>query len=121
VIDFSNLIIKFFLRLLNMISLQQLRRFFATVSLSVVLATTVAFGFGAANSLAAPLSLSSISESHGQLIALWGSGTAKDLEGKGQELVGNVTGDPKDQIGSTSSADRRKGILERELTKRSDR
>ncbi|MEA5509400.1 CsbD family protein [Crocosphaera sp. UHCC 0190] len=85
-----------------MISFQQIRRFFVTMILTIMLAITIAFDFGTTNSWAATSSISSISPSNTQLIAIWGWGKtkaqAKDIEGKAQEAVGNLTGDPKDQM-----------------------
>ncbi len=82
-----------------MILLQPLRCFFLRLSLVVVLSTTLAFGFGTADSLAATSSLASISAPQSKLIALWGwGGKAKEIEGRAQEAVGNITGDPKDQV-----------------------
>ncbi|MEA5534647.1 CsbD family protein [Crocosphaera sp. XPORK-15E] len=85
-----------------MISFQQIRRFFVTMILTIMLAITIAFDFGTTNSWAATSSTSSISPSNTQLIAMWGWGkakaTAKNIEGKTQEAVGNLTGDPKDQM-----------------------
>ena len=82
--------------------LRQFRRFILSLSLAVVLSAIATFGFGAADSWAAPLSFSPISASQGQLVALFGWGKAKadvkQVEGAVQEAVGNVTGDPKDQV-----------------------
>ncbi|GBF85779.1 CsbD-like protein [Aphanothece sacrum FPU3] len=67
-----------------------------------MLAITIAFDFGTTNSWAGTSSISSISPSDTQLIAIWGFGkakaTAKNIEGKTQEAVGNITGDPKNQM-----------------------
>ena len=83
-------------------SFRQFQRFILSLSLAVVLSAIAAFGFGAADSWAAPLSFSSTGASQGQLIALFGWGKAKaevkQIEGAVQEAVGNVTGDPKDQV-----------------------
>jgi uncharacterized protein YjbJ (UPF0337 family) len=81
--------------------LQQFRRFSLSLGLAVVLTITTAFGFGAA-SWAAPLSFSPMGASQGQLVALFGwekaKAKTKQIEGKAQETLGNVTGDPKDQV-----------------------
>ncbi|MEA5534656.1 CsbD family protein [Crocosphaera sp. XPORK-15E] len=85
-----------------MISFTQIRKFFVTIILAFMLAITIAFDFGTTNSWAATSSISSISPSDTQLIAVWGFGkakaTGKNIEGKAQEAVGNLTGDPKDQM-----------------------
>jgi uncharacterized protein YjbJ (UPF0337 family) len=79
-------------------SIQQIRRFFITIVLTIMLAITIAFDFGTADSWAAASTTSSISSSNNKLIAMWGKATAKDIEGKAQETLGNMTGDPKNQI-----------------------
>jgi uncharacterized protein YjbJ (UPF0337 family) len=81
--------------------LQQFRRFSLSLGLAVVLTMVTAFGFGSA-SWAAPLSFSPMGASQGQLVALFGwekaKAKTKQIEGKAQETLGNVTGDPKDQV-----------------------
>lgn len=77
---------------------QQFRRFLLSICCAIILSTIAVTGFSTADSLAAPLDLPSISHSQDHLIAFWGEVKAKDLEGKAQEAVGNVTGDPKDQV-----------------------
>ena len=81
--------------------LQQFRRFSLSLGLAILLTIVTAFGFGS-TSWAAPLSVSPMSTSQGQLVALFGWGKAKantkQIEGKAQEALGNVTGDPKDQV-----------------------
>jgi uncharacterized protein YjbJ (UPF0337 family) len=79
-------------------SIQQIRRFCITIVLTIMLAITIAFDFGTADSWAAASATSSISSSNNKLIAMWGKATAKDIEGKAQETLGNMTGDPKNQI-----------------------
>jgi uncharacterized protein YjbJ (UPF0337 family) len=74
-----------------MISLQQIRRFCVTMILTIMLAITVAFDFGTADSWAAT--------SQTQLASLNRvEAFTKDMEGKTQEAFGNITGDPKNQI-----------------------
>ncbi|MEA5534653.1 CsbD family protein [Crocosphaera sp. XPORK-15E] len=82
-----------------MISFHKIRRFFVTIVLATMLAITVAFDFGTTNAWAATSSISSISPSNTQLIAMWGGGnsTAKEIEGKAQETIGNITGDLETQ------------------------
>jgi uncharacterized protein YjbJ (UPF0337 family) len=79
-------------------SIQQIRRFCITIVLTIMLAITIAFDFGTANSWAAASATSFISSSNNKLIAMWGKATPKDIEGKAQETLGNMTGYPKDQI-----------------------
>lgn len=81
-----------------MISIKQIRRFCITIVLTIMLAITIAFDFGTADSWAAASTTSSISLSNNKLIAMWGKATAKDIEGKAQETIGNITGDSKDQM-----------------------
>ncbi|MEA5418637.1 CsbD family protein [Spirulina sp. CCNP1310] len=73
------------------------------ISFGLMFFISTASGFTARNASATPLltvTLGQVAPGSGPLA--WGFGdaqaTAKDLEGKAQELVGNVTGDPKDQL-----------------------
>lgn len=75
-----------------MISFQQIRKFFVTMILTIMLAITIAFDFGTTDSWAATMPLTQIA-SVNQVEAF-----TKDIEGKTQEAIGNMTGDPKDQI-----------------------
>jgi uncharacterized protein YjbJ (UPF0337 family) len=79
-------------------SIKQIRRFSVTIVLTAMLVITIAFDFVTANSWATTYATSSISSSDHKLIAMWGKATAKDIEGKAQETLGNMTGDPKNQI-----------------------
>ena len=82
-----------------MISFQQCRRFFLNLSLTTILVTAIAFSFSSEQSWATVPLNSLISQ---QPIQIANSNRAKamskDLEGKTQETVGNVTGNRKDQI-----------------------
>lgn len=75
-----------------MISFKQLRRFFVILGLSLSL-----FSFNPANSWAVTNQVISPPQLE---IAFMNraKAMAKDVEGKAQEAVGNITGDPKDQI-----------------------
>ncbi len=77
-------------------SLQQIRRFVVTMILTIMLAITIAFDFGTTNSWAATLPTQSQTQiaSMNRAKAV----TTKDIEGKAQEAIGNITGDPKDQM-----------------------
>jgi uncharacterized protein YjbJ (UPF0337 family) len=82
-----------------MISFQQLRSFFLTMSLTVLLATSIAFGFGPANSWAATSLTQLVSQPQTQIATMnRAEAITKNIEGKVQEAIGNITGDPKDQI-----------------------
>jgi len=75
-----------------MISFKQLRRFFVTLGLSLSL-----FSFNPANSWAVTNQV--ISPPQPEIAFMnRAKAMAKDVEGKAQEAVGNITGDPKDQI-----------------------
>ncbi len=80
--------------------IQQFRRFFFTMSLAVVLGTIIAFGFGYANSWAADSLTELISQPQTQLATMNNKIVAitKNIEGKVQEAIGDITGDPKDQL-----------------------
>jgi uncharacterized protein YjbJ (UPF0337 family) len=82
-----------------MTSFQQVRKFLLTISLVCLVSTATAFGFASENSWAASGSLS-ISQPQSQIALGWGRAKAvtKDIEGKTQEAIGNITGDPKDQV-----------------------
>jgi uncharacterized protein YjbJ (UPF0337 family) len=82
-----------------MISFQQFRRFFLNLSLTTILVTAIAFSFGSEQSWATVPLNSLIGQ---QPVQIANSNRAKamtkDLEGKTQETVGNVTGNRKDQM-----------------------
>jgi uncharacterized protein YjbJ (UPF0337 family) len=67
-------------------SIKQIRRFFITIILTIMLAITIAFDFGTTDSWAANLPSNQA------------NAMTKNVEGKAQEALGNLTGDPKDQI-----------------------
>jgi uncharacterized protein YjbJ (UPF0337 family) len=82
-----------------MISLQALYRFFLATSLAVLLATTIAFGFNAGDSWARPLPASLISLTQLQIATMsQAKAITKNIEGKAQEVMGNVTSTPNDQM-----------------------
>jgi len=86
--------IKFFFGV-KMMSLQQIRRFFVTIILTIMLAITIAFDFGTTNSWAATLP----TQSQTQIASMnRAKAVTKNIEGKAQEAIGNMTGDPKDQM-----------------------
>ena len=82
-----------------MISFYHLRRFFITMTLSIMLAITIAFDFGHADSWAMSLSPQINSQPQTQIANLNRiENFNKNLEGKAQETIGNITGNSKDQI-----------------------
>lgn len=74
-----------------MISFQQIRRFFVTMILTIMLAITIAFDFGTTSSWAATLPTQIATMNRVEAMT-------KNIEGKAQEAIGNITGDPKDQM-----------------------
>jgi uncharacterized protein YjbJ (UPF0337 family) len=82
-----------------MISFKHLRSFVLPVSLAVLLATAIAFGFGSADSWAATPLTQIISQPQAQIATMnRAEAITKNIEGKAQEAIGNMTGDPKDRI-----------------------
>lgn len=83
-----------------MILFQQARKFLLTISLVLLISTATAFGFASEDSWAATSPISSISQPHSQIAWGWGKAKAvtKDIEGKTQETMGNITGNRKDQV-----------------------
>lgn len=82
-----------------MILLQRLRSFFLTVGLAVLLATAIAFGFGSTDSWAATSLTQLFRQPQTQIASVNRvEAITKNIEGKAQEAIGNVTGDPKDRI-----------------------
>lgn len=82
-----------------MFSLQQLRRFFYQMTLTVILLITVTFSFGAEKSWATMPITELINSSQPQLATVNSiQAISKDVEGKAQEAIGNLTGDPKNQM-----------------------
>ena len=82
-----------------MISFEQIRRFFVTIILTIMLAITIAFDFGTTDSWAATLPTQLISQPPTQIATMnRAKAVTKNIEGKAQEAIGNITGDPKDQI-----------------------
>ena len=75
-----------------MISIQKFRSFFLTISLALFLATSIGFGVGSTDSWAATKSQIQIA-SMNRVEAI-----TKNIEGKAQEALGNLTGNPNDQI-----------------------
>jgi uncharacterized protein YjbJ (UPF0337 family) len=84
---------------LKMMSIQQIRRFFVTMILTIMLAITIAFDFGTTDSWAATLPTQLISQPQTQIATMnRAEAMTKNIEGKVQEAIGNITGDPKEQM-----------------------
>jgi uncharacterized protein YjbJ (UPF0337 family) len=82
-----------------MISLQQLRSFFLNISLTVILTIFIVFGFGNLDAFATTLFTQFINQTQVQIATMNRvEAITKNIEGKAQEAIGNITGDPKDQI-----------------------
>jgi uncharacterized protein YjbJ (UPF0337 family) len=81
-----------------MILLQRFRDFFLTIGLAVMLAVVIAFGFGSANSWAATLLTQAISQPPQMATMNRAKAMAKNLEGKAQEEIGDLTGDRQTQV-----------------------
>lgn len=77
-----------------MVSSRQIRTLLLMAALTIMVVATVAFDFGKSNAWAATLPASP------SQLATMGQAKAvtKNLEGKAQEFVGDVTGNPNDQI-----------------------
>ena len=82
-----------------MISFKQFRRFFLNMSLATILITAIAFSFSSEKSWAT-VPLTQLVRHQPVQIANMNRAKAmtKDVEGKTKEMIGNITGDPKDQI-----------------------
>ncbi len=82
-----------------MISFPQIRSFFLNMTLAVMLATAITFGFGSTDSWAATSLTQLISQPQIQIATMNRvEAITKNIEGKAQEAIGKMTGDPKDQI-----------------------
>ena len=78
-------------------SFQRIFSFFTIVSLTILLTTAVLLDFGLSKAFAATLPAQIVSQPQ---LATTNRVEAitKNIEGKTQETIGNITGDPKDQI-----------------------
>lgn len=78
-----------------MIQPQQLHKFLLSISLVLFISTGIAFGFASEDSWAA----TSFPQSSTQIATInRAEAIAKNIQGKTQEAIGNITGDPKDQV-----------------------
>jgi len=82
-----------------MIPFKQLRRFFYYMSLTTILIITITFSFGTQESWAT-MPINQLINRPQPQIAMFNRAKAmsKDIEGKTQEAIGNLTGDPKNQM-----------------------
>jgi uncharacterized protein YjbJ (UPF0337 family) len=82
-----------------MIPFKQLRRFFYYMSLTTILIITITFSFGTQESWAT-MPINQLINHPQPQIAMFNRAKAmsKDIEGKTQEAIGNMTGDPKNQM-----------------------
>ena len=82
-----------------MISFQKCRRFFLNMSLTTILITAIAFSFSSEQSWATVPLNSLIGQQPVQIAnSNLAKAMTKDLEGKTQETMGNITGNRKDQM-----------------------
>lgn len=82
-----------------MIFLKQISQFLLTISLVVFIATANVIGVMDDNSYTSKLGVSSMNSPSNQIA--WGERSkalGKDIEGKTQEMMGNIKGDPKDRL-----------------------
>jgi len=81
-----------------MISLQQIRRFFVTIILTIMLTTAMAFGLVSEETWAATSPTLAISQPPTQ-IAFWfqAKENIKNAEGKAEEAIGDITSNAKVQ------------------------
>jgi len=82
-----------------MISFKPLHRFFYYMSLTTILIITITFSFGTQESWAT-MPINQLINHPQPQIAMFNRAKAmsKDIEGKTQEAIGNLTGDPKNQM-----------------------
>jgi uncharacterized protein YjbJ (UPF0337 family) len=82
-----------------MISFQRIYKFTLKILLTVILAIAIAFDFGHENTWAKSFDIEIINQSSYSIATMNRvDSMTKNLEGKAQETLGNITGDPKDQI-----------------------
>lgn len=82
-----------------MILFKQIRKFLLTVGLVMSISTATAFGFANQASWAATSLTLRMSEPQTQIATMnRAEAFSKNIEGKAQEMMGNITGDPKDKM-----------------------
>ena len=82
-----------------MISFRKAHKFLLTISLVAFISTTIAFSFASENSWAATSLTLRLSQPQTQIATIMNrvEAVTKNIEGKTQEAIGNITGNPKDQ------------------------
>jgi uncharacterized protein YjbJ (UPF0337 family) len=99
-----------------MIFINQIRKVLMTVGLIVILSTVITFSFSPGKSWANPLFTPSIDQPHALVATMsQAKATAKNVEGKAQEGLGNMTGDLKTQAAGKAKqfdANTQEAILE---------
>jgi uncharacterized protein YjbJ (UPF0337 family) len=82
-----------------MISFQKIYKLIFNILFTMILAIAIAFDFGHENTWAKTLDIQIINPSPYSIATMnRAEAMTKNLEGKAQETLGNITGDPKDQI-----------------------
>jgi uncharacterized protein YjbJ (UPF0337 family) len=80
-------------------SVNQLKKTIVSVTYSIILSIFMAIGLGANSSFATPVSDATIGLSQTHLAIMNPvQAAAKDIEGKTQEAIGDITKSPKDQL-----------------------
>jgi uncharacterized protein YjbJ (UPF0337 family) len=80
-------------------SVNQLKKTIVSVTYSIILSIFMAIGLGANSSFATPVSDATIGLSQPYLAIMNPvQAAAKDIEGKTQEAIGDITKSPKDQL-----------------------
>jgi uncharacterized protein YjbJ (UPF0337 family) len=85
-----------------MILLTQIRKFITTIGLVAFISTTMTFGFSSGESWAMPLIKTSMNQPYMSVVTMnqakaMAENQAKNVEGKAQEKIGNMTGNLKVQ------------------------
>ena len=86
-----------FLELKKMFLLQQFRHFFASVSLSIMFATVIAFGLGTEAAWTAIPLTEIINQPQVQISTMKQADTINNAKGQVKEMIGNMTGNAKKQ------------------------
>jgi uncharacterized protein YjbJ (UPF0337 family) len=83
----------------KMKSLNQIKKAITSLALSAILSAFIAISFGCNSSLASPISGSMVGMPQTYLAIMNPvQAAAKDIEGKTQEAIGDITKSPKDQL-----------------------
>lgn len=94
--------------------LLKIRSILLSIGLVLLISMTAAFSVGSGESWAKPLFMQGSNSQQPQVAAMDRAKVmAKDVEGKAQEMIGNMTGDAKNQVGGKAKqleAKTREGI-----------